>query len=185
MANIKPEELEGTDIEQEPRGYGESSVRSEKTVSSADLEPPIPTAEKQPDLPPDGGYGWVCVACVFLINAHTWGVNSSYGIFLAHYLAYDTFPGANALDYAFVGGLSISMALLVSPVATICTRKYGTQISLGIGILLETAGLLGASFASQIWHLFVSQGLAFGCGMGFLFVASVGYILFHFLFSIS
>ena len=26
--------------------------------------------------PPDGGYGWVCVACVFLINAHTWGVNS-------------------------------------------------------------------------------------------------------------
>jgi hypothetical protein len=28
------------------------------------------------DEPPDGGYGWVCVACVFLINAHTWGVNS-------------------------------------------------------------------------------------------------------------
>lgn len=28
------------------------------------------------DEPPDGGYGWVCVACVFLINAHTWGLNS-------------------------------------------------------------------------------------------------------------
>lgn len=28
------------------------------------------------DVPPDGGYGWVCVACVFLINGHTWGVNS-------------------------------------------------------------------------------------------------------------
>jgi hypothetical protein len=28
------------------------------------------------DEPPDGGYGWVCVVCVFLINAHTWGVNS-------------------------------------------------------------------------------------------------------------
>lgn len=28
------------------------------------------------DVPPDGGYGWVCVACVFWINAHTWGVNS-------------------------------------------------------------------------------------------------------------
>ena len=25
---------------------------------------------------PDGGYGWVCVACVFLVNAHTWGLNS-------------------------------------------------------------------------------------------------------------
>lgn len=28
------------------------------------------------DIPPDGGYGWVCAASLFLINAHTWGVNS-------------------------------------------------------------------------------------------------------------
>lgn len=36
-----------------------------------------PICDTKPvDLPPDGGYGWVCVACCFLINAHTWGVNS-------------------------------------------------------------------------------------------------------------
>ena len=28
------------------------------------------------DIPPDGGYGWICTLCVFLINAHTWGINS-------------------------------------------------------------------------------------------------------------
>lgn len=68
------------------------------------------------------------------------------------------------------------MALIVSPVATICTRKFGTQISLCIGILFEFAGLLGASWSTQIWHLFLSQGLSFGFGMGFLFVASVGVV---------
>lgn len=26
-------------------------------------------------VPPNGGYGWLCVMCVFLINAHTWGLN--------------------------------------------------------------------------------------------------------------
>lgn len=25
---------------------------------------------------PEGGYGWVCVVCTFLMNAHTWGINS-------------------------------------------------------------------------------------------------------------
>lgn len=30
----------------------------------------------QEDIPPDGGYGWVVTACVFIINAHTWGINS-------------------------------------------------------------------------------------------------------------
>lgn len=28
------------------------------------------------DVPPNGGYGWVCAACVFFINANTWGINS-------------------------------------------------------------------------------------------------------------
>ena len=37
------------------------------------------TEDQKVDVPPDGGYGWVCVACCFLINAHTWGINSSYG----------------------------------------------------------------------------------------------------------
>jgi hypothetical protein len=28
------------------------------------------------DIPPNGGYGWVCTTCLFMINAHTWGINS-------------------------------------------------------------------------------------------------------------
>lgn len=68
------------------------------------------------------------------------------------------------------------MSLIVSPLATVCCRKFGTQATLGTGIVLETAGLLGASWSTEIWQLFLSQGLAFGIGMGFLFVASVGII---------
>ena len=33
-------------------------------------------ASEREDIPPNGGYGWVCVACVLMINAHTWGINS-------------------------------------------------------------------------------------------------------------
>ncbi|KAF2706680.1 MFS general substrate transporter [Pleomassaria siparia CBS 279.74] len=129
--------------------------------------------EKEVDVPPNGGYGWVCVACCFVINAHTWGLNSSYGVFLAYYLANSVFPGATRLEYAFIGGLSISQALMVSPVATATTRLYGTRVTLLIGILFEVISFIGASFATKIWHLFLTQGICFGWGIGFLFVGSV------------
>ncbi|KAL9055245.1 MAG: hypothetical protein Q9162_003655 [Coniocarpon cinnabarinum] len=116
--------------------------------------------QKQDDVPPDGGYGWVCVA-------------SSYGVFLAYYLSHNVFPGATYLDFAFVGGLSISMALLISPIATTLIGHAGTRVCLLVGIFFETLSLIGASFAKQTWQLFLSQGVCFGWGMGFLFVGSV------------
>ncbi|KAA6410826.1 MAG: mfs transporter [Lasallia pustulata] len=153
-----------------------SQMASEETVTSHDPEQPSTLQRSNVAGPPDGGYGWVCVACCFFINAHTWGINSSYGVFLAYYLANNTYPGATRLDYAFVGGLSISMALLVSPVATYVTRLRGTRTTLLLGVFFEALSLIGASFSTQIWQLFLSQGVCFGWGMGFLFVGSVGVV---------
>ncbi|KAJ4355170.1 hypothetical protein N0V95_003193 [Ascochyta clinopodiicola] len=158
-----------------------TAIEKDNSASPSDTEPTSETENKDssgPDQdaapPPNGGYGWVCTVCVALINAHTWGLNSSYGVFLAYYLRSETYPGATYLEYAFVGGLSISLAMLVSPVATLLTRKYGTRITLVAGAILQSAGLIGASFSTSIWQLFLSQGVAFGFGMGLLFVASVG-----------
>lgn len=126
------------------------------------------------DVPPDGGYGWVCVACNFFINGHTWGVNSSYAIYLSYYLSHDYFPNTSALSYAFIGGLSFSQAVFIAPLATRVIHLYGTRVCLHIGVFLETLSLISSSFARQKWQIILSQGLCFGYGMGFLFVGSVG-----------
>lgn len=53
------------------------SHQKEHQCSLNHPEPSVDPDEKYDrDVPPDGGYGWVCVACVFWINAHTWGINS-------------------------------------------------------------------------------------------------------------
>lgn len=60
--------------------------------------------------------------------------------------------------------------------ATFLGRLYGTRLVLLIGVFFETLALVSASFATEIWQLFLSQGVAFGIGMGFLFVGSVGIV---------
>ena len=79
----------------------------------------------------------VVVLVVFLINFHTWGMNSvsysriapqpgllysrtsqAYAVFLAYYLTSNAFPGSSAISLAFVGGLSISIGM------SSCRRPY-------------------------------------------------------------
>ncbi|EEA24945.1 conserved hypothetical protein [Talaromyces marneffei ATCC 18224] len=100
----------------------------------------------------------------------------SYGVFLSYYLTSNTFPGSTYIDYALVSGLSISQALLISPLVTYTTRSYGTRTSLYIGACLEALSLVGASFSNSIWQLFLSQGLCSGWGMGFLFLGTIGVV---------
>ncbi len=38
------------------------------------------------------------------------------------------------------------------------------------GVILQTGGFIGASFASHIWHLYLSQGILIGAGLGFISV---------------
>ncbi|KDQ51221.1 hypothetical protein JAAARDRAFT_199259 [Jaapia argillacea MUCL 33604] len=132
------------------------------------------TKKWEPEPPPDGGYGWVVVACVFWVNAFTWGVNAAYSIYLAYYLNHNVFPGATPLLYSFIGGIGVSQALLIAPLATMINRLYTFRTTMAIGIFFQCGGLIGASFATKTWHLFLSQGFAFGYGMGCIFVASFG-----------
>jgi hypothetical protein len=76
MATRASNEQNATDLEQHHHGLvGENSVDSEKTYEAVKPDH-LQNGSKPVDVPPDGGYGWVCTACAFLINAHTWGVNS-------------------------------------------------------------------------------------------------------------
>ncbi|KAI0387305.1 MFS general substrate transporter [Hypomontagnella monticulosa] len=151
-----------SDKERQPESGNDSNIEN------------LPTSTTQPQVEfKEGGYGWVVIFGVFILNAHTWGLNSSFAVFLAYYLRTGMF-GASQLGYAFVGGLSISIALLASPLATtlIGWNRCGTQLTIFLGVIFETIGFIGSSFATELWHLILSQGVAFGLGMGLCFVAS-------------
>lgn len=64
-----PEQAAG-DIEQATLQNGSS-----ESFKSSVQAPEDTRIALQEDVPPNGGYAWVCTASVFLINAHTWGIN--------------------------------------------------------------------------------------------------------------
>ena len=124
---------------------------------------------------PDGGYGWVVVACQTTINAMTWGVNASYAVYLSHFTRPGSllFPGTTTLQFTYVGGVSVGMALFVSPFASLLNNKFGYRTPMLIGCTLEAAAFVSASFARSFWELFMAQGVLFGVSMGLLFAPSV------------
>jgi len=65
------------------------------------------------------------------------------------------------------------MAMIVAPFVTIFARKLGTQLCIAFGAVLLAAGFISASFTSQVWQLYLSQGVLVGFGVGFTYVPSV------------
>ncbi|KAL2009692.1 hypothetical protein VTN00DRAFT_5499 [Thermoascus crustaceus] len=140
--------------------------------NSESVQPPDPLPP-----PPDGGYGWVCVAACFCVNCFTWGaVSQTYGIYLAHYLSSGRFPEATPIDYALVGGLNFSTAMLVAPGVTIFARHYSVQAPMLLGTILIAIGFISASFAHRIWQLYLTQGVLIGAGVGCAYIPSTAII---------
>ncbi|KAH6866463.1 major facilitator superfamily domain-containing protein [Alternaria rosae] len=144
----------------------------------SELSPPLTLDEiieeehitTEEHTPPNGGYGWVCVAACFTINCFTWGTVSAYGIYLSHYLADNIFPEASTWDYAFIGGFNFAIAMLVAPFVTVFCRRFGTHVVMCCGLVLQLGGFVAASFATRIWQLHLSQGVVIGSGIGFLYI---------------
>lgn len=102
------------------------------------------------------------------------GRGQSFGVYLSFYLNNDYFPSSTPLDYALIGGLSFGIAMLSAPIVTKLTRHLGTKPPMLLGTVLLGGSFIAASFASRIWHLYLTQGVLFGLGLGFTWLPSPG-----------
>lgn len=63
--------------------------------------------------------------------------------------------------------------MLISPACTILTREFGRSIVMTVGVFMMSGGFISASFAKQIWQLYLSQGVVVGLGMGAIFIPAI------------
>ncbi|QEU58174.1 Esbp6 [Kluyveromyces lactis] len=121
------------------------------------------------DLPPEGGYGWVCCLCVTLVMFSTWGCNSAFGVFLAFYLNNSSFAGASKYDYALIAGMTVFFGQGLPPFVLLFMRIFGLKIPMYFGIVIMCLGFVLASYAVSLWQLYLTQGFLSGVGISFIF----------------
>ncbi|KAF9912737.1 hypothetical protein EC991_009473 [Linnemannia zychae] len=122
---------------------------------------------------PEGGFGWLVVLASFVVNFWAFAPNITFGVYQAYFLQAGTFPGALPTDISWVGSIGTAAMFIPGPFVAPLTRALGLKAVVAIGILLASLGLILASFFTQLWHLYLTQGFLFGVGGGLVFFSSI------------
>jgi MFS family permease len=120
----------------------------------------------------DTGYAWLIMLASLLINACSWGINSSFSVFLADFLNNSSYPGATALDYNFITGLAFGLGQAGSPFAIALCNYVPHRVVVLIGAACIAASFIGGSFVSTIGQLYVTLGLLQGVGIFLVYIPS-------------
>ncbi|KAI8982422.1 major facilitator superfamily domain-containing protein, partial [Mycotypha africana] len=122
---------------------------------------------------PDGGYGWVIVFGAFCAQITYFGVISSV---MQDYYQQNVFTNSDpkvVVDLSFVGSLTLVFLDGMSPFVRLAVARLGVKPVMIIGSLLITLGLEMAGFATQVWHLYLTQSIVFGTGASCIYVIAM------------
>lgn len=122
---------------------------------------------KPDDPPPDGGYvAWTQAVMAHLVIINTWGTINSFGIFQSFYR---TFLSRDPSDISWIGSMQVFFLFVIGVLTGRLTDAGFFRPVFAVGSALVVFGSLTASFATEYWQLFLSQGVCIGLGMGCLF----------------
>jgi hypothetical protein len=122
---------------------------------------------------PEGGFGWLVVLASFVVNFWAFAPNITFGVYQAYFLQDNTFPGALPTEISWVGSIGTAAMFIPGPFVAPLTHLLGLKAVVAIGIALASLGLILASFFTQLWHLYLTQGFLFGAGGGLVFFSSI------------
>ncbi|KAF9374158.1 hypothetical protein BGX21_004225 [Mortierella sp. AD011] len=160
-----------------------SSSASSKPVSEKNIKstaPSIieisqsPTLVDISDRAPDGGLrAWLVVLGSFLIHCFCFAPTEYiFGIFEQHYL--ELYPSSSHGSIAFIGTLGSSVTYFAGFVSGVCADKFGYRITALLGTSVMALALILASFANQVWQLYLSQGVLLGIGASLVYYPAIG-----------
>ncbi|KAG0377260.1 hypothetical protein BGX24_006441 [Mortierella sp. AD032] len=122
---------------------------------------------------PDGGFGWLVVFGAFMIQFCGFGFNFSWGVYQEHYVNENIFPGNGLTEISWAGTIGAGSVFITGPFQSSMIQQFGVRTIIATGIVISSCGLVLASFATQVWQLYLTQGLLFGMGIGMAILPAI------------
>ncbi|KAI9483332.1 MAG: major facilitator superfamily domain-containing protein [Benjaminiella poitrasii] len=112
---------------------------------------------------------WLVVTSTFLILIV--GLGAGTGVMQNYFEQSDNFKGISSLSFklSFVETITNVLINLLGPFSQLMLTIFSARTVLFISIVICSLGLLLASFSTEIWHLYLSQGVLYGIGCSTIF----------------
>uniref|UniRef100_A0A8B9JW34 Solute carrier family 16 member 8 n=2 Tax=Astyanax mexicanus TaxID=7994 RepID=A0A8B9JW34_ASTMX len=120
--------------------------------------------------PPDGGWGWIVLLGGFVITGFSYAFPKAISVYFKE-LMRDF--GCGYSDTAWISSIMLAMLYGSGPVSSIMVNRYGCRPVMLFGGLLASAGMIGASFTTNIIQLYLTAGVITGLGLALNFQPSL------------
>ncbi|KAM9827651.1 monocarboxylate transporter 13-like [Neosynchiropus ocellatus] len=136
-------------------------------------------AEKRPDAAegPDGGWGWVMVAALFVSTSLVFGLMRALGVFFVEFVHYFE---ETAQSISWISSIGLACQQFFSPLAAALCNAYGTRVVVMTGGFMAGLGFILASQATTLLHLYLTMGVISGLGWGMVFSPLVATVMANF-----
>ncbi|XP_043953393.1 monocarboxylate transporter 13 isoform X1 [Gambusia affinis] len=126
---------------------------------------------------PDGGWGWVLVVALFVSTSLVFGLMRGLGIFFVEFVQYFE-ESAQAISW--ISSIGLAAQQFFSPLGAALCNAYNTRLVVMTGGFLSGLGLILASQATCLVHLYFTMGIISGLGWGLVFTPMVATVMANF-----
>ncbi|XP_067092989.1 monocarboxylate transporter 12-B [Osmerus mordax] len=123
--------------------------------------------------PPDGGWGWMIVAGCFLTTICTRAVTRCVSIF---FVEFQLHFGKDYSGTAWTHSLVDCTTMLCAPLGSFIGNRLSCRVTVVLGGLLSSAGLILSSFANSLEYLYLTLGVLTGLGFALSYTPAVAMV---------
>ncbi|KAK2910737.1 monocarboxylate transporter 4 [Channa argus] len=119
---------------------------------------------------PDGGWGWAVLTGCFVITGFSYAFPKAVSVFFKELIReFDV----GYSDTAWISSILLAMLYGTGPLCSVLVNRFGCRPVMMVGGLFASLGMILASFATKIIHIYLCTGVITGLGLALNFQPSL------------